>query len=468
MPTTPPPPHALPAPRPLPPPPPPPWYLPPAGSGRSQAPDLARGVMLLLIAWANSTWYLWGRESDAASWTSAHPADGGPLDRALRAVMAVAVDGHVYPMFAFLFGYGMVQLARSRAARGWSPPVIVRHLQRRHAFLLLFGFVHALLLFAGDVLGAYGLAGLVLVALLFGARDRTLVVWTVVFACLFCSPALLTVVAAPLLWWFTRDAPELDAADLGAAGLDAAPFGSLADLFAGQTNYVVAALVRAVLWLVSTPSVVLGFTVPAMILLGWLAARRGILERPAEHRRLLTRIAVGGLGLGWLGGVPLALEHLGVLVLPVTVSWAPMTLSYALGPFAGVGYVALFGLLAARDRTPGPVGRAVAALGQRSLSGYLWQSIVMAPLLAAWGFGLGAHVTTAGVLAIASGVWLASVLIAARLGARNRPGPFEALLRRLIGPPDAAQVRGNPAPEIRTPPHGPGAPPAATDAPGSR
>lgn len=371
--------------------------------------------------------------------TSAHPDDGGPLDAVLRAALTLAVDGRVYPLFAFLFGYGMVQLARSRVGRGWTPEAIRRTLKRRHLFLLLFGFGHALLLFGGDILGAYGLAGLVLVAIFFNLRERTILVWAVVFIGLTASSGLLTILSAVGLWWFVTASPE--AGNLGSEdfsdAMAQAPFGSLADVMAGQANYLFSALIRVGLWLVSTPGVVLGLTVPGMILLGWLAARRGILEHPAAHRTLLTRVAVAGIAVGWLSAVPSALQQLGVLALPAIVDWAPMSVSYAFGAFAGLGYAALFGLLATRGREQSPAGRAVAALGQRSLSGYLWQSIIMAPLLSAWGFGVGARVTTAGVLAIALGVWVASVLLAAWLERTGRPGPFEWLLRRLIGRPDA-------------------------------
>ncbi|MCQ6405544.1 hypothetical protein NPM08_33530, partial [Bacillus cereus] len=75
--------------------------------------------------------------------------------------------GRIYPMFAFLFGYGMVQFSRSRIARGIPEQVVDRMLRRRHAWLIVFGGIHAALLFAGDILGAYGLAGLILAAIFF-------------------------------------------------------------------------------------------------------------------------------------------------------------------------------------------------------------------------------------------------------------------------------------------------------------
>lgn len=52
-----------------------------------------------------------------------------------------------------------------------------RTLIRRHGrWMILFGFVHALLLFSGDIIGAYGLLAVVLAGVLIRARDRTLLV----------------------------------------------------------------------------------------------------------------------------------------------------------------------------------------------------------------------------------------------------------------------------------------------------
>jgi len=414
------------------------------------APDLARGFMLLLIALANASWHLWGHPTSMAI----HPSDGSALDRALRAALAVAIDGRIYPMFAFLLGYGMVQFARSRAGRGVHPPEIRRLLRRRHWFLVLFGFAHALLLFSGDVLGAYGLLGVLLVALFFNRSDRVVLTWALVFVGIMVLGGLAGVAVAAWLSNAAASDPAL-AQEMGrvvwedTTGFDVS--GS------GTANYLVAAAMRVLMWLIATPVSLLLLTLPAAILLGWWAARRGVLERPGAHRRLLTWVAVVGIGLGWASGVPTALQYVGLLDLPEYVSWAPVPLAYAFGGFAGVGYAALFGLIAERVRTPGRLGLALTAVGRRSLSAYLWQSIIMAPLLSAWGLGLGQHVNTASVLGIAALVWLAGLALCVWLDARGRPGPFETLLRKLV----------NRGPAVPTGWGGPG-PVAAADAPGSR
>ena len=331
-----------------------PWYLPPAASGRSLAPDLARGFMLLLIALANSSWHLWGQTPSMSN----HPADGSALDRALRAVLAVAVEGRVYPMFAFLLGYGMVQFARSRAGRGVHPLEVRRLLRRRHWLLVLFGFVHALLLFAGDVLGAYGLLGLALVGLFFNRSDKAILGWGIAFTALMALGGLLGAASGGWLESAITADPEIGRQVQESI---ASSSGSFDISGSGEPNYLLAALYRTLMWLVASPGSMLLLTLPASILFGWWAARRGVLEQPAAHRRLLTWVAGVGIGVGWAAGVPSALHHMGALPLPEYLAWVPLTTAYSFGGFAGIGYAALFGLVAARRPTPGRLGLALTA-----------------------------------------------------------------------------------------------------------
>ena len=390
---------------------------------RALAPDIARGFMLLLIAIANVSWHLWGHPTGLSS---AHPTDGGPVDTVLATLSLIFVDGRIYPMFAFLFGYGMVQFARSRAGRGIPAQSIGRMLVRRHIWLIVFGFVHALLLFNGDVLGAYGLAGLVLGGIFFRRTDRTLKIVSWVFAGLLALFALLAGAMAALMLLLPSEVKDEITASM------AAQSGSLTDAFSGQSNFFLAALARGGMWLVSTPATLLMLTFPLAIVLGWLAARRGLLEAPADHRRTLARIAVWGILIGAVGALPDALVFAGVLPLPEMIAWAFSGLNAVTGVAGGIGYAALFGLLALRiGSAPGVIGRAVAGIGRRSLSFYLLQSVVFAPLLTAWGFGLGQHIGTTGAFAIAVAVWVLSLVLAIVLDAQNRRGPAEVLLRRL-------------------------------------
>lgn len=391
--------------------------------------------MLLLIAVANSVYYLWGREHSPSN----HPVDGSWLDQFTDAVVIMAVDMRVYPMFAFLFGYGMVQVHTRQVASGTSERRARRLLQVRNLWLLVFGFAHATLLWMGDVLGAYGLAGLLLVWLFLRRKDTTLVVWSVVLLALFAIQTAFALVGA----YFSAQLPPDQGAELA---MSFAPD----DAAVATTSYLASIGERLSTWAFVTVGQGLYFVVPMMILLAFWAARRSILENPGDHLRLLRRVAMIGIPIGVVGNVPNALHHVGVYEIPPASSWIFMVTAMFTGFFGGLGYVALFGLIGdavARRRSdaPLPEGRRLSALdldgpvlgafqavGKRSLTCYLAQSVLCAPVLAAWGLGLGEHLSSWSMLLYAVAVWAVTMAFAVWQERRGMRGPAEALLRRLM------------------------------------
>ncbi|GAA4935033.1 DUF418 domain-containing protein [Actinoplanes utahensis] len=352
---------------------------------RALAPDLARGLMLALIALANSVLYLYGRPYGVRQ----HIVENGLPDRIVSVLTVTLVDARAYPLFAALYAYGVFQILQ----RHHDKSVI----KRRSLWLIVFGFLHAVLLFPGDILGLYGLVGFLLLAVT-RAGDRRLLVL---------AGAWLVVVAV-----------------LQGAAYSMPSTGERTFFWSFETAEPIAALIlRPVEWLI-TPFGVAG--VGSAVLVGTWAARRGILTDPAAHRTLLVRTAVIGLAVAVAGGLPIGLAvghfwHTDAL-------WALNSLHAVTGVAGGLGYAALIGLIAIRSRR-GRIVRALATAGQRSLSLYLFQSVgfvlVLTPL--PYSLGLGDTLGAAGVAAFALLTWLVSVLLAPL----TRRGPAEVLLRRL-------------------------------------
>ena len=363
---------------------------------RVLAPDLARGAMLALIALANSVVYLHARPRGVRG----HIVEHGLLDRVVSVIDLVLVDQRAYPMFAALFAYGTVRIFQRQGADRHARKV----LRRRGRWLIAFGFLHVLLLFPGDVLGLYGVLGFALVAMI-KASDRALIVTAGLWL------ALVAVVQ-------------------GAAYVMPSPTGEPIAGSLETADPLQAMAMRPFEWLL-TPVGMLGVFSAALV--GVWAARRGVLEDPARHRPLLRRTAVIGLAVAVLGGLPMGLA-VGGSWTPgdLTALWAVSALHAVTGIAGGLGYAALIGLLAARIKgEPGPLVRAVAATGERSLSAYLFQSAVFVALLAPYTLGLGATLGTAAVSLLALATWLVSVLLADALRRAGRRGPAETLLRRL-------------------------------------
>ncbi|MDA2812542.1 DUF418 domain-containing protein [Nocardiopsis sp. RSe5-2] len=379
-------------------------------SERSLAPDLARGGMLLFIALAHTGMALFAT-------VPAFAPDPQGLERAYDVFMFTVVHARALPLFAIMFGYGVVQLALRRRSAG--PRAARAVLLRRSAFLFALGLAHGVLLFSGDILGAYGIIGAVLTLVLVGRGERLhrVGLWYLGVA------AVYTAVVAAMAAWTLAD---------GSGERAEVPVSAYSS---GQAaTYGAAVVERLGEWPMTT------LMLSAMLLPAWLgawAARRRILEEPARHRRLLTAGAAAGLTVGFGGGLPMGLFSAGWLHADASAAMWLKLLHESSGLFAGAGFVCLFALasLAHENRRPAAPVRAavgaVAALGRRSLSGYLVQSVAWLVLFAPFALDLGAAPNPAATaLASAVGVWLATVAAAALMERRGMPGPAERVLRR--------------------------------------
>ncbi|WP_051704375.1 DUF418 domain-containing protein [Glycomyces sp. NRRL B-16210] len=375
---------------------------------RALAPDLARGAMLLFIALANSAGYFLA----SAPGVETHPQG---LERYYNFFMIEFVHARAFPLFAIMFGYGLVQLARRQDAAGAEPGQVRRVLLRRNAWLFAFGLAHGVLLYSGDFLGAYGLIGIAFTLILLRRSDRfhRLAPWYLAVGGVY-----LVVLAALTL-------PGLGSGS--GAAIPVSPFPSVE-----TATYGASVVERLAEWPTHT-----AFLLP-MILMVWVGAwagRRRLLEEPERHLRLLRWAGFGGLAVAAAAGLPMALLSGGFASMDeATAGWAKMLYETA-GFFGGVGYVALFGLLAHRlvRRRRGTVVTAVSALGQRSLSGYLFQSVAWLVLATPFMLGLDERVGSPLLVSqvCALGVWLVTVVAAYAAHRRGYRGPAETLLRRL-------------------------------------
>lgn len=369
---------------------------PTALSSRALGPDLARGFMLLFIALANTHYFLRGPLV-----LGGYPQDGSGVDRAVTWLIASFVDGRAFPMFGVLFGYGVAQIVRRNASAG--PKAVRRLLWRRGLVLIVVGFLHAVLLYVGDILTAYG------VLLLVGAwmvrwKDRWLLLTALVFLVLMSLPsgASLSISTAPP-----------DAAMLPPDPLAMIVHRPVVSLLIGLVGPI-------------------GFACPFAI--GLWAGRRRILERPEQHRTLLRLTAAGGIGAAVLGGQPIALVLAGVVSRPDQETLEVLgPLHDATGVLGGFGYAALLSLVALglQARPPRRVVDAIAATGQRSMTCYLAQSVVWAVVFTPFLLDLSDTLTVATTAVLATATWVGTVVLADWMRRTGRRGPFEVLTRRV-------------------------------------
>ncbi|AKU15405.1 DUF418 domain-containing protein [Luteipulveratus mongoliensis] len=371
---------------------------------RSLAPDLTRGAMLLFIALANAA------NCAFASQPGIDPTPHG-FQRVINFLMVTLVDSRAYPVFAVMFGYGLIQIARRQEAAGTDAR---RVLLRRNGFLVAFGLVHATLLYFGDFLGAYGIVGILATLLLVRRSDKfhriSVALWGI-------QLVYVVLTALPVL----SNTP-------GNATITNTTNNSLAN-----SSYIGSMMDRIAEWPMHTVTVI-----PIIVIVwsGMWAARKGILENPAAHTRLLKGVAAVGLSVTVLSALPYAAVAGGWLHVDAASVDAMAQLHAVGGQFGGPGYVALITLIALRisnNRKPNEFVRSVSALGQRSMTGYLFQSVCWVLIFAPFALDLGGSTEIAVLAAV--GVWALSLVGARAMDRSGYRGPAEMALRRLVYKP---------------------------------
>ncbi len=377
---------------------------------RSLAPDIARGGMLLFIALANVPIHMWGMGLDQYN----HFTGQSSADHIALFIEQLVIAERSRPMFAILYGFGIAVMASRMFARGMDPKGVRKVLRRRSWWLVAFGSLHAMFLFFGDILAPYGVTGLV--ALFFvHLSDKSLKKW------LWGSSAYLVLIGLPVLAYAQSGngaPPTFDGVPLYVQQI-------IMGLFATITIDLVAILLAMFIPLVAA---------------GMMLQRSGWIDHPSEHLPQLKKVFITGMIVNVLSSLPYALVALGAWEPPTVLFVGSLYLTLLGGMYAGLGYICGFALLAHKLRNVGRRGvpGALAAVGERSLTCYLLQSFIMAPLLTAWGLGLGEDIGYLTAFGFAFGTWLVTVAVAVALDKAGKRGPFEVLLRRLTYGPKRA------------------------------
>jgi uncharacterized protein len=385
--------------------------------GRDDRIDALRGLALLGILLVNIQSFVWGGTSPAGYLQG----DETALDRALFFLTVAFVNTKFMPLFAMLFGAGFaLLLARLRSVTS-APHAVFR---RRMRFLFVFGILHGVLLYFGDITQMYALAGLVL--LMYdghgpAALRRAVVLW---WSGALALTALLTWGVAGSLPDPVELASELEAnfaVFTGAGYFEQLP--TRARLF---VDIVLANLV-------GLPMAV------ALMLTGMLAQRAGWLaDRAAPAWRIALVI---GLGVG----LPSALVY-GVLLYTDARMYglgaysAVAAVPGTLGATLAFAYAALF----FRHASPALV-RWLAPAGRMPLTNYLLQSVAMGALLSGWGLALAPRLGYAQIAALALAIFAAQLALSRWWLRRFGQGPLERAWRKWTYfrmPPPAALRTG--------------------------
>jgi len=365
---------------------------PTAPGARLAAIDILRGVALLGIFVVNMLFF-----SGPYGYFGVSAAQNG-VERWLEGFVRIFAQGAFYSLFSFLFGLGLaLQLRRGRAA--------LPRFRRRLLVLLGIGFVHLVLIWYGDILLTYAAGGFVL-TLFALARRWVLVVGAVGFFVM-SSLSYLT----PFSMALAGRAPWLNLPNFNRT-FETGTYSEVVQYqlqLAGREILNLPNFLPTVLWL---------------FLLGLLAGRTGVFERP--NRRVWWGILLAAL--------PVALIFKGyVAYWFVTETYNPLSVGYSFaigGPALMFVYLASLTLLlqnpawSRRLTFFGPVGR-------MALTNYLTQSVVCTLIFNAYGLGYFSELRLSVTLLLVLIIFAAQTVFSHIWLSRFRFGPAEWVWRSL-------------------------------------
>jgi uncharacterized protein len=351
-----------------------------APADRLAAIDILRGVALLGVMAINVVFEFrvsFFQQFLSLDWMAS------PLDRAIEGFLNQAVSLKAFALFSLLFGVGLaIQFDRLPADRRGIL------LTRRLLVLLGFGLVHLTLIWDGDILTEYALAGLVVLPFLFGPR-WLVGVGALAFLSLYLTGYLFRLVPLPDASWMAHRIVE--AAQVYGTG-------SFADILAFRLGEI-GAIAPVHVWVFPRTL--------ALFLTGVFVWRTDVLQCASEHLGLIL-----GVGLVAL-----------VLTIGAGQSLATVTLALAYACF----------IIAAAST---PLGSRLlgwaAPLGRMAFTNYLMQSLVFGWVFYGYGLGLFGKLGAATALTLGLAVYVAQAIISRWWLARFNFGPVEWLWRTLM------------------------------------
>jgi len=398
------------------PPPPPPEPLRPVGADeRVETLDILRGLALFGILAANMR----GFAGPALTYFTPHFYWPAFPDRLAQAFIDTFVQGKFITLFAFMFGVGFaVQLERSltREGRfGWT-------YARRLFVLVLFGLIHGLLIWWGDILLVYALTGFLLLAFR-RRKDKTIIIWAIIG---YSIPLLLMLAA------FT--ASQLGAPMPAMHDPTAAQMRELTTKFAdGSWSEIQVQRMKDAFGRNWAFFPVFLWHVLALFLAGVLAWRKRLFFPTAESLPKYRKAMWFGFAIGIPGNIAVVSMRwtLDLPQMPTTPLAALSNLIPAFAtPALSMGYLCLVILLCNDERWLARLRR-FGAIGRTALSNYLMQSVIGTLIFYSYGLGFFGKVGPAFLLILTPVIYAALLFASQWWLARYRFGPVEWLWRSL-------------------------------------
>jgi uncharacterized protein len=354
----------------------------------------------------------------------------GPADLVSWAFTFIFIDGKMRGLFSFLFGASMLLVIEGAEAKGESATAI--H-YRRMLWLAVIGLLHYYLIWHGDILFGYAIAGMI-AALFHEKSPRALIVWGIGF--LFIQLALFAAISGS----FHIMALEAAKPDATAEAIEAwrgmeRTFGRPSDaeiakemaLYRGSYAPIVEHRVTAQGFGPIKGLLLFSWETIGYMLFGMAALKSGFLSGALANGRY-RRVAAIGFSIGipvyaLLAWLLIRTDFDPVLLFTI---WGAATV-----PFRPAMIVAMAALIILATRRGGALVERIAAAGRAAFTNYVGTSIAMTTLFFGYGAGLFGHLSRAELWIAVLPAWGFMLLWSKPWLDCYRYGPLEWIWRSL-------------------------------------
>ena len=326
--------------------------------------------------------------------------DGTWLDRTFHSILIISIDMKAFALFSLLFGVGLAIQYDNLSTNSRRAVLLIRRL----AVLMVIGAAHLVVLWNGDILFDYAIAGFIVLPFLFWQSWVPAVVGTALLAVFVVSSHLPPIASMPSRSWMTQNVAE---------AMRIYGSGGFAEVLAFRVHELPGLLP---LHLFMFPRTV------ALMLIGAALWRAGVFRAGSRTSQYLSLIAVIGILVG------------GILAVAHTNGWLRLgwKLELSVERLATVLLACGYGaaIIWWADNARGRKLLAWAApIGRMAFTNYLLQSVIFGWLFYGYGLGLFGKLGVAAVLAIGIGVYVLQVAFSAYWLQRYLYGPVEWLWR---------------------------------------
>ena len=340
----------------------------------------------------------------------------------------ILFQGTFFTIFAFLFGYSVVQLANSRKNKqlSYKAPLLKRGL-----LLLFIGILHYVIIWKGDILASYGVMVLIALALV-NVNEKALKIITSVFIFLFLlmntfmrsmgeDPTTLAIESASNIAYTTGTYKDvlINRITLSVEGFD---FPVVVEMLLFAINYVIQ--------LGMTPFLLLPFAT-----FGMLMAKRQI---RGEGGFTLKPVYI------WLPLVVIGMACKMGLLMDNFIGYVLLSIGAILTTY---GYMQLF-LFCYEKLFSKRLQTVFESVGKMTISNYLMQSLILTTLFAQYGFGLSGKLGLWYGLLLSLALFIVQASCSYYIMKKYKQGPLEYLMRLIIYSGDKKQLKKQQTPTM--------------------